>query len=217
MITFVYEVVLWTLVSMTSFIALMGFFVLAGTVSAPVAVQATPSEIDSAAVKVAVKEEVSLKRTAETVLSVKLTAYNAVPEQTDANPFVTASGAASNPEVMAARSRDLVGELPFGTIIAIERPDYQDPLSCGYDAVEHLIGYRVIGDTTHSRKVAQIDLLMNQEDTVTVKGREMNPSLALGVCDEVTIRVVGHIKVSEIPTTQAELVEIVTGGRLALR
>ena len=217
MITFVYEVVLWTLVSMTSFIALMGFFVLAGTAYAPVNAEATTSEINPATIKVAVKEEVSLERTAETVLSVKLTAYNAVPEQTDGNPFVTASGAVSNPEVIAARSHDLAGELPFGTIIAVERPEYQDPLACGYDAVEHLVGYRVIADTTHSRKRAQIDLLMNQEDTVTVKGREMNPSLALGVCGDVTIRVVGRIKVGEIPTTQTELAEIVTGGRLALR
>ena len=30
---------------------------------------------------------------------VTLTAYNAVPEQTDSNPFETASGAYSNPEV----------------------------------------------------------------------------------------------------------------------
>ena len=35
--------------------------------------------------------------------TVTLTAYNAVPAQTDSNPLETASGAYSNPEVVAAR------------------------------------------------------------------------------------------------------------------
>ena len=192
----------------------MGFFVLAGTAQAPVHAEQTPSEIEHAAVKVALKDEVAVERGVEGVLSVKLTAYNAVPEQTDGNPEITASGAYSNPEVIAARSHDLKGELPFGTIIAIERPAEQS-LSCGFDTVDHLVGYRVIADTTHSRKRAQIDVLMDAKDTVTVRGKEVNPSLALGICDGVTIRVVGKIKVGDIPATQAELAEIVTGSRLA--
>ncbi len=199
---------------MTPLIALMGFFVWAGTAYAPVQAEQTP--IDPAeTVKVAVKDEVAVARDAVGELSVKLTAYNAVPEQTDGNPLITASGAASNPEVIAARSKDLASELPFGTIISIEAP--QNPSrSCGYASVEHLVGYRVIADTTHSRKVEQIDVLVNMEDTVLVSGKAVNPALALGICNGVTIKVVGRIKVSDIPSTQAELVDIVTGGKLAL-
>lgn len=188
----------------------MGFFVLSGTAYAPVHAE-TPAATES----IAVKEEVSVDRDALGVLSVKLTAYNAVPEQTDGNPQVTASGAFSNPEVVAARSHDLAGELPFGTVISIERPEHQDPMACGYDKVEHLIGYRVIADTTHSRKREQIDLLMNPADTVTVRGVEVNPAKALGICNEVTITVVGRIKVRDIPETQDQLADIIEAGKLA--
>ena len=36
--------------------------------------------------------------------TVTLTAYNAVPAQTDSDPFTTASGMYSNPDLVAARS-----------------------------------------------------------------------------------------------------------------
>ena len=52
--------------------------------------------------------------------AVTLTAYNAVPAQTDANPLETASGMFSNPEIVAARSQNLADKLPFGTIIALD-------------------------------------------------------------------------------------------------
>src|SRR5262245_5115403 len=39
--------------------------------------------------------------------TVLMTGYNAVPGQTDGDPHTTASGARSNPEIIAARSRDL--------------------------------------------------------------------------------------------------------------
>ena len=45
--------------------------------------------------------------------AVTLTAYNAVPEQTDSDPHVTASGAYSNPEIIAARSRGPAAAIPF--------------------------------------------------------------------------------------------------------
>lgn len=153
---------------------------------------------------------------AEATYTVKLTAYNAVPEQTDHNPLVTASGAWSNPEVVVARSHDLKDELPFGTIIAFERPSYQHPSKCGFDAVEHLLGYRVVSDTTHSRKKNQIDVLFDPGNTVPVRSREINPSIALGICDDVVIRVVGKIAVSDIPETQAELVAAIEGTKLVM-
>lgn len=149
--------------------------------------------------------------------TVKLTSYNAVPEQTDGDPMTTASGAYSNPEVIAARSVDLKTDLPWGTVIKVTR-DGEDSENCRFNGVSHLIGYRVIGDSMHSRKREQIDILLDQNDTVPVHGKEINPALALGMCSGVTIQVVGHIEsVKDIPATQEELVAMVEGSHFAKR
>jgi len=149
--------------------------------------------------------------------TVKLTAYNAVPEQTDDDPMTTASGAYSNPEIIAARSVDLKEDLPWGTVIKVTRAG-ADSHNCRFSEVESQIGYRVIGDSMHSRKREQIDILLNQNNTVPVYGKEINPALALGLCSEVTIEVVGHIDgVKNFPKTQAELVALVEGSHLAKR
>lgn len=154
--------------------------------------------------------------------TVAMTAYNAVPSQTDSSPYVTASGAFSNPEVVAARSQDLANELPFGTIIEIDGPvDKQH--NCGYDVVNPLIGYRVIADSMNIRFTNRVDVLFDTKDVFTLAGgKTMNASTVLGVCKDVTIRVVGHIEPAQLghlPKTQAELASIVTGssGSLALK
>jgi 3D (Asp-Asp-Asp) domain-containing protein len=146
---------------------------------------------------------------------VKLTSYNAVPEQTDHNPSVTASGAFSNPEVVAARSVDLKGTLPFGTVVALTRKG-GDTENCRFGAVEHLIGYRVIADSMNSRMRNKIDVLLNASDTVLVHGVATNPSLALGLCNEVEVRVVGKIDIKDMPQTQEELRKLVEGDSFAL-
>lgn len=168
--------------------------------------------------KLALKDEPTVIKAAgdAKTLTVKVTSYNAVPEQTDDHPTVTASGAWTNPEVVAARSVDLAGTLPFGTIIELSRSG-KDSENCRYGAVEHLIGYRVIADSMHSRKREQIDVLLDPTDTVSVHGVETNPSVALGVCGGVEVRVIGRIKISEIPATQAELRKIVEGDTFAMR
>lgn len=143
-----------------------------------------------------------------TSLTTKLTAYNAVPSQTDNNPYTTAIGAFSNPEVVAARSGDLAAKLPYGTVIAIERTDADTP-SCGYSKVDSQIGYRVIADAMNPRISNTIDVLLNQKNTVPYNGVEINPGRALGMCGQVTIRVVGKISTKDIPATQAELAEMV--------
>ena len=148
--------------------------------------------------------------------SVKLTAYNAVAAQTDGDPRTTASGAFSNPEVVAARSRDLADILPFGTIIAIEGPPVADN-DCGYSLVSPQIGYRVIADSMHSRKRSQVDILLDHADTVSIGGKKVNPSLALGVCEGVSIRVVGHVDIKDMPKTQGELARLVEGEKIATR
>lgn len=146
-------------------------------------------------------------------LTTKLTAYNAVPSQTDNDPFTTASGAFSNPEVVAARSGDLAYKLPYGTIIAIERSGSDTP-SCNYSTVEHQIGYRVIADAMNPRISNTIDVLLDQDKKVSIDGRFLNPGRALGLCNQVTIRVVGKISLNDIPATQAELKQMVEGQGL---
>ena len=147
------------------------------------------------------------------ITSVRVTGYNAVPEQTDNDPHVTASGAKSNPEVVVARSRDLAEELPFGTVVELRAPT--DKHSCGFEQVEHLIGYRVITDTMHSRKEHQIDILFDKADTVSLGEKKVNPAVALGICN-VTVRVIGKIDVKDIPSTQTDLA-ILVNKTLALK
>lgn len=137
-----------------------------------------------------------------------MTSYNAVPGQTDGDPMTTASGLRSNPEIIAARSQDLGKELPFGTVIAIEAPE-NDTNNCRMNAVDDLIGYRVIGDTMNARMHNKVDILFDQNDTVKVKGVSMNPSRVLGVCSGVSVHVVGYMQLKDVPKTQQELVKMI--------
>lgn len=150
---------------------------------------------------------------------VALTAYNALPEQTDDTPFETASGAYSNPEVIAARSQDLARELPFGTIIELEGPATALG-ACGYSVVKPVIGYRVIGDSMNPRYTKRIDLLMDTKATYSTmdKGKK-NAAQVLGICKDIIIRVVGYVPINRIPKTQVELAALVTGSgkELALK
>lgn len=188
--------------------ALMGIFLFTGVGAQGSLVTAT-STLPTSGV-VADAEEVPLSNPLLTV--VKLTSYNAVPAQTDGTPFETASGAYSNPEVVAARSNDLAEKLPFGTIIIIEHT--KDQYTCGYSRVKSLIGYRVIADAMNSHKRNQVDVLLNQHDTVPLGRKKIpvNPSIILGVCNNVTIRVVGFVAIRDIPQTQARLAELVSGS-----
>ena len=145
---------------------------------------------------------------ADVTLTVRLTSYNAVPEQTDGNPTVTASGVPSNSEVIAARSRDLASTLPYGTVIALYRDDSDTP-GCGFKKVEHLIGYRVVADTMSPRFTKRLDVEFDQTDKVKVDGRSVNPSRAMGVCSKVTVKVLGRLPLNKIPDTQNELAQIV--------
>jgi len=177
--------------------ALMGFFILSAvSLGQPAAAEG--------------KTDLSATKTAITILAshvVSLTGYNAVPGQTDDDPYTTASGTYSNPEVVAARSVDLADDLPFGTIIAIEPADTSDP-NCGYPVVAGRVGIRVIADSMNPRIHNTVDVLFSNHDTVTVGGKERNAANALGICKNVTIKVIGHMKVSDIPQTQNGLVAL---------
>ena len=141
--------------------------------------------------------------------AVTMTAYNAVPEQTDSNPFETASGAYSNPEVVAARSQDLADELPFGTIIEVDGSNAAND-SCGYDVVNPVIGYRVIEDTMNAKFTKRIDILLPTKANYSTMDKGMkNAAQVLGICTSVTVRIVGFVGINHIPKTQAELAAII--------
>jgi 3D (Asp-Asp-Asp) domain-containing protein len=150
--------------------------------------------------------------------AVTLTAYNAVEDQTDSNPFETASGAYSNPEVIAARSQNLAEKLPFGTIIEIDGSNASQE-SCGFSAVKHLIGYRVIEDSMNVRYTDRIDVLFDTSSNLTrSNGTTVNAANILGICKDVTFRVVGYVDAKHIPKTQIELADLVgKGNGLALK
>lgn len=145
--------------------------------------------------------------------TVTVTAYNAVPEQTDSNPFETASGAYSNPEVVAARSQDLAAELPFGTIVEFDGSATAPEGTCGFNAVAPEVGYRVIADTMNARYNDRVDILFNTEkEYMNASRTPMNAAMVLGICGNITIRVVGFVPINHIPKTQAALAALVHGG-----
>lgn len=185
--------------------ALMGILLFPGAMfHRPAPQQTSVKPLDDVVVG---EDVIPLPKVSIKTLVVKSTAYNAVPDQTDSSPFITASGAYSNPQVVVARSRDLAKKLPFGTIISIEKPKQQ--LSCGYSVVEKQIGYRVIADTMNAVKRNQIDILFNHKNTVRIRNTYKNPSVVFGVCNKVTIHIVGHLLIRKIPRTQKELAKYV--------
>ena len=194
----------------------MGFLFLPGSAGAPAYAGTVPAPVVASGEGEEPSKRLATSLEAATTYSVRMTAYNAVPGQTDDNPFVTASGMASNPEVVAARSRDMAAELPFGTVILVERSRADTP-SCRFTEVEHLVGYRIIADTMHQRWMKKIDILFDQADTVPVEGRQVNPAVALGHCDDVTITVVGKVDLKDAPATQAELAAMFAEPTYAMR
>lgn len=147
--------------------------------------------------------------------TVTMTAYNAVPSQTDDSPEYTSIGARTNPEIIAARSSDLADELPYGTVISV-LPATTTP-NCGFKYVSEKIGLRVIGDAMHARMRNKIDILMDVEPIRAQDGKYRNPARALGFCKGVKIAVVGHIDIKHMPKTQTELAAAVGLASLAVK
>lgn len=147
--------------------------------------------------------------------TVTLTGYNAVPAQTDEDPFTTASGAFSNPEVIIARSQDLGEELPFGTIVELDGTEASGPY-CGYDTVKPVIGYRIVADTMNARFKNRMDVLFDtKENFIMGDGTTQNASEIMGACLHVTVHPIGRLdgtRPGKFPKTQAELVRLVHGG-----
>ena len=148
--------------------------------------------------------------------TVAMTGYNVVSAQTDSDPNTTASGARSNPDIIAARSVDLADELPYGTVISI-KPSAATSTNCGISTVEDQIGYRVVADSMHSRKRNQIDVMFDTDETVKIGGKQTNPAIAMGVCSGVEVQVVGKIEISHMPRNQAELKKVVDQQLLTIK
>ncbi len=183
--------------------ALMGLLLFPGTVF-----NQPPEQINTiSSTNIAEEDIVPLPLLNTDTFVVKATAYNAVPDQTDDTPHITASGAYANPDIVVARSRDLAKQLPFGTIIEIEPPVHQK--TCGYNAVKSQIGYRVIADTMNVHQQNQIDILLNYKNKVSIGNTYENPSIIFGICKHVTIHVVGYVSISKIPRTQSQLIHYI--------
>jgi 3D (Asp-Asp-Asp) domain-containing protein len=206
---------------MNKSVALLGLMLLSNSVLAPVQANAatvdvsvTTSTPTSAVVKTnpSVQELPAAPLSTAAAYTVTLTGYNAVPAQTSPTPWITASGAHSNSQVIAARSHDLAGKLPYGTIIAVLGPsDADDGPYCGYGDVEHLIGYRVIADSMAPRMHNKVDVMLPTSTTFS-DGSKINPAVDLGACTGVKIQVVGYVDPSDIPATQTQLAALVNGS-----
>jgi 3D (Asp-Asp-Asp) domain-containing protein len=140
-------------------------------------------------------------------LTVKMTAYNALPGQTDSTPDRTSIGAYTNPDIIAARSKDLADELPYGTVIEVVpvSTSTKADVNCGRDVVHEQIGLRVIGDAMNPRITNTVDILLDHKELVKVGKIKRNPAKAFGMCKNVTIKIVGRIDTKKMPKTQDEL------------
>ncbi len=93
-------------------------------------------------------------------LVVRATAYNSLESQTNAQPFITATGAQTRWGIIAV-SRDLLGfDLPYGSLVRLrDLGNYHS--GRGFGAYQTLLdgtGLFVVEDTMHVRKANQIDL-----------------------------------------------------------
>ncbi|HEX2862935.1 MAG TPA: hypothetical protein VHN99_00075, partial [Deinococcales bacterium] len=78
------------------------------------------------------------------------TAYNSLPNQTDGNPFITATGARTRFGIVAL-SRDMLRRIPYGSLLRL------DDLSGRYSGTFANMTF-VVEDTMHPSKYQQIDV-----------------------------------------------------------
>jgi len=90
----------------------------------------------------------------------RATAYNSEAAQTDSTPFVTATGAATAPGVIAV-SRDLLDRhIPYGSLVRLrDLGTYRGNYSPGaFQGVLEAQDLFIVEDTLHRRKTQQIDI-----------------------------------------------------------
>lgn len=117
-----------------------------------VEIRATPREVEPA-------PSVVVGPVANPVFTVRATAYNSLESQTDAQPFITATGTRTRWGVIAV-SRDLLAtDLPYGSLVRL-RDLGGFASGRGAGAYQALLDANlfVVEDTMHPRKTGQIDL-----------------------------------------------------------
>ncbi len=93
-------------------------------------------------------------------LVVRATAYNSLESQTNAQPFITATGARTRWGIIAV-SRDLLGfDLPYGSLVRLhDLGNFHSGRGAGaYQTLLDGTDVFVVEDTMHPRKTNQIDL-----------------------------------------------------------
>lgn len=91
--------------------------------------------------------------------TLKATAYNSEAGQTDATPFITATGATTAFGVIAA-SRDMLEHIPYGSLVRLkDLGSYRSGRGEGkYQELLDTQGLFIVEDTMHPRKLEQIDV-----------------------------------------------------------
>ena len=96
---------------------------------------------------------------ANPVFTVRATAYNSLESQTNAQPFITATGTRTSWGIIAV-SRDLLGaDLPYGTLVRLtDLGGFHSGRGVG--AYQALLDANlfIVEDTMHPRKTGQVDL-----------------------------------------------------------
>lgn len=90
----------------------------------------------------------------------RATAYNSLPEQTNDQPFITATGARTRFGIIAV-SRDLLTQdIPYGSLVRIkDLGNFYNGRNAGhYQPLLDSQGLFIVEDTMHPRKTQQIDL-----------------------------------------------------------
>ncbi len=103
-------------------------------------------------------------------MTVRSTAYNSLPSQTDHTPFITATGARTRFGVVAL-SRDLLRRIPYGSLLRIE--DMGGSNGRGRGAFNRMLSgvSFVVEDTMHPRKVNTVDVWMSSKRTAMQWGK----------------------------------------------
>ncbi len=116
-------------------------------------------------------------------LTLRATAYNSLPSQTDSDPHITATGATTRFGIVAV-SRDLLGDaLPYGSLVRI-RDLGSFGSGRGVGAFQELLDGHdlfIVEDTMHIRKTQQLDVWFP----------ELSTALSWGV-RQVEVEVIRH-------------------------
>ena len=71
---------------------------------------------------------------------------------------------------------------------------------------------RVIADAMNARMHNKVDILLDQNAKAMIGNKAIDAAHALGVCKNVSIRVMGRVDISKMPKSQEELARLVEGG-----